>query len=496
VSEHCFRMLCAKRRAVSGQGQYGINMNDIVTTQPSTGSDIVVPKFGPHEADVVIRHSEYVRDIYVQPSSQVPFVVQTLPLNPGLPTAFPWLSQIASNYEEYSLVQCIYTFKSTIAQVAVNNGQQGQILMATQYKVTDVPFADKESMMMYAHSSSSMLSQSTYHGVECDPAKLTNTTGTKFIRVGELGVGIDKKEYDHGILNIAISNPPTNYLGQSAGELWVSYTVVLRKPKLGSLNGNSIPTDKWYYMLPEGTFQTRIANVPWDMSNLYRASKNTFGSIVYSVGTTLPVTQPAPVFVNGVPNFGSTADPLKILSWDRDTTTDTALYIGGSQNAIMSSGGAVGPLYVLYCVELPDNFQGVCAIEFQQVTGALLAEHGFLSAGNVYPFRDMVEAESFSAPFANRYAHCQRQIYATYDDPLLSDPSHGQRMIVHVRCLPATNGLKNRVYIHTGNLNSYSYAYTNIVVSVYNATLSQAINGSADRLELINDRTLLPFSRI
>ncbi len=445
---------------------------------------------------MVISHSEYVRDIFVQPSSQVPFVVQTLPLNPGLPTAFPWLSQIASNYEEYSLVQCIYTFKSTIAQVAVGNGQQGQILMATQYKVTDVPFADKESMMMYSHSSSSMLSQSVYHGVECDPSKLTNTTGTKFLRTGELGVGIDKKEYDHGILNIAISNPPNNYLGQSAGELWVSYTVVLRKPKLGSLNGNSIPTDQVYFMNADGTGVLRAVNIPWGIDQQYVCSKNSFGSVVRSQAITFPATQPAVVYTNGQANPGSTADPLKILTWDATETQNVDLYINGGINILLYLNGFPVPAYSLYTIELPDNFQGVAQVEFESLYGGQINSFGFLSAGNIYPFRDIIEAESFVSPYLHRYAHCKRQNFSSQIAPTGSDPTFGSRVCAHIRVLPASNGLKNRLFVYVMDNSSQFTGFAHIAVSVYNATLSQSINGSADRLELINARTLLPFSRI
>lgn len=514
VSEHCCVMLCSKRRAVSGQGQYDIASNDIVTA--SNVTDLVVPKFGPHEADVVIRHSEYVRDIFVQGSNQTPFVVQTIPLNPGLPTAFPWLSQIAANYEEYSLVQCIYTFKSTIAQVAVSNGQQGQILLATQYKVTDVPFADKESMMMYAHSSSSMLSQSVYHGVECDPAKLTNTTGTKFLRSGELSLGVDKKEYDHGILNVAISNPPLTYLGQSAGELWVSYTVVLRKPKLGSLNGNSIPTDNVYFMLPSGLNVSRAMNIPWGVEDQWNCSKNSFGSIVRPMAITFPTTQPAVVMTNGQPNPGSTADPLKLLTWDRDETTNVSLYLpeGGINPLLYVDPETWTPYYSLYSIELPDNFQGVCTVKFESAYGSDVSGFGMLSAGNIYPFRDIIEAEAYVAPYATRYpfsigvididspsnpiryAHFSRSKFITVGYPAGTDPQYGVRLECHIRVLPATNGLRNRVYVCTPDFATANTSMAHINVSVYNATLSQSINGSADRLELVNPRTSLPYSRI
>jgi hypothetical protein len=493
-------MLRAKRRCAvfssgqaSGQGQYGIETNDIVSR---AGTDVVVPKFGPHEADIVIRHSEYVRDIFVQGSNVVPFVVQTLQLNPGLPQAFPWLSQLAANYEEYSLVQCIYTFKSTIQQVAVENGQQGQILIATQYKPTDTPFADKESMMMYAHSTSGPLSSHVLHGVECDPAKLTNTTGVKYLRAGEV-TGMDLKEYDHGILNIAISNPPVKYLGQSCGELWVSYTVVLRKPKLGSLNGNTLPSDIFYNIESSGAAVNSLAmNVPLPVANWWRCARNSFGCEVSNTAFTLsPIAQPASTLVNGVPLPGSLLDPLKVLTYDMlpDVSTDVYTSPTAMTSLLASPGGALGPVYVMYCLTLPDNFQGVCEVLYLTHQGAQDSACGFFSAGNIYPFRDMIEGNGTGG---TQYRHFWRSQSTTFYQPNNSDETTGVKICAHIRVLPSTNGVRNRIYFYTLNTTATWHLYHSFKVHVYNATLSQSLRGTADRLELVNVRTGLPYQAL
>jgi len=477
--------------STSGQGQYGIETNDIVSR---AGTDIVVPKFGPHEADIVIRHAEYVRDIFIQASNAVPFVVQTLPLNPGLPVGFPWLSQLAANYEEYALVQCIYTFKSTIQQVAVENGQQGQILLATQYNPKDAPFADKESMMMYAHSTSGPLSSHVLHGVECDPQKMTNTTGIKYVRTGEV-TGQDLKEFDHGVLNIAIANPPVKYLGQSCGELWVSYTVVLRKPKLGSLNGNSLPSDIWYNLRSDATSMNRQNNLPLDAANWYKAARNCFGCTVTNAPLTFAVaTQPASTYTFGVPAVGSALDPLKILTFDIDDTTDVNFYTSPTaMNTLMSQAGVMGPVYTLYCITLPDNFQGVCEVVYVAAAGGIDYSIGLLSAGNIYPFKDMIEVSSGAV---NRYAHCRRTSGNSFQFPGSSDEVYGTTVLTHIRVLPATNGLKNRLYVYSTSTTVQWQAYHCVKVHVYNATLSQRLNGTADRVELVNDRTTLPFTAL
>lgn len=479
-------------------------MNNIINGGQDSS---VVPKFGVPDSAITISHVEYVKDVYVQPSNQVPFVVETIPLNVGLPTAFPWLSQLAANYEEYSLLQCIYTFKSTIGEVSTGNGQQGQILMATQYNPADEPFADKESMMMYAHSSSGKLSQSMLHGVECDPKLLPNTTGVKYVRTGGINQAQDIKEYDAGVLNIAISAPPATYLGQSVGELWVSYTVVLRKPKLGSLNGNSIPTDKFVYMSESGAGISLVEPSALPMQYQYRCSKNSFGARIYTANVNCPrELQPAAVVINGVPAPGSTLDPLTLLSLDGNPgITDYRLY--SSPTTIHSYYDEVGSaVWLSYCIELPDNFQGVAEIRWmQQGTYSSDAYHeqryNWIGGGNVYPFNDMLEKGRESGELV-RYGHCMRVIGSTHPlQPNVSD--HGVKTLMHVthiRVLAASNGLKNRVYLATLyqpiGLRTINVSLSAFEIKVYNGTLSQKINGNADRLDLVNSVSGLPMTRM
>lgn len=497
---HCSRLTLGTGFA-SGRGDYAVNN---IINSPMDSS--VVPKFGPSDSAITVSHVEYVRDIYVQPSSVVPFVVQTIPINAGLPAAFPWLSQLACNYEEYSLVQCIYTFKSTIGEVSTGNGQQGQILMATQYNPADEPFADKESMMMYAHSSSAKLSSTVLHGVECDPKLLPNTTGVKYVRTGGISQAQDIKEYDAGVLNIAISAPPATYLGQSVGELWVSYTVVLRKPKLGSLNGNSIPSDKFVYMTETGALFASRISIPWPDSSQYSCAKNSFGSKIYSLNYIWTKTaQPANVPLLGVPTPGSVADPLIMLSMD-EPNVDNRLYTSPtSMNQFYDNFGATGVLYGLYCIELPDNFQGVAEIRWSQwatnpVAGQSLHTFSWLGGGNVYPFKDIIEKSRGSG--LPRYGNCVRFCADAHaEQPNLQDDGMESVMhVTHVRVLAASNGLKNRVYLVNCTINASpplsNISCTVFEVKVYNGTLSQKINGSADRLELVNTVSGLPFTRM
>lgn len=196
---------------------------------------------GREMGTIVLSHKEYVADIF-GPETRGVFQNQTFGLNPGLPSTFPWLSQIAQNYEEYTIKQLIFTFRSTITDFVATNGQVGTILLATQYNANDEPFQTKQDMMEYSGAVSAKCSQAVIAGVECDPAQLSGPPG-KYTRAGPVPQNEDVKTYDLGTLNVATSNTPQEFNNQAVGELWVSYTVELRKPKFFVTRAQGLLTD-------------------------------------------------------------------------------------------------------------------------------------------------------------------------------------------------------------------------------------------------------------
>ena len=484
----------------SGNGDYAVN--NIVHSADSVD---IVPKFAVDSNSVTISNVEYVKDIYA-PGSPSPFNIATLALNPGLPAAFPWLSQIAANYQEYELLQCIYTYKTTVADFASSSGQVGQVVMATQYNPSIPAFADKETMMMYDGAASCKTSMSMLHGVECDPVKLAATTGRKYIRTGNVPASEDLKEYDQGVLNIAVLNPPVTYLGQVLGELWVSYTVCLKKPRLSALNGNNIPSDLFAYYNQAGiTVSTTALGQP--MQNQLQSSRNSLGGALTPVNYWLPLSQPAAAYVNGVPNLGSTLDPLDEFAAENYTNVYATAWPPGDW--------AVGPsastnIFVIgYCYTFPDNFQGIAEVVFSMFGRAGPGANDYectqyfqpLAAGNVYRFKDIPERTG--AAYDVRYSHCVRIANDGNNAQAPSDANwNGITVTCHVRCQPATNGVPNRLYF--GQLctiapiptTAWVPVITECTASVYNATSSQSLTGKADRLMLEYTNTGLPYTTI
>ena len=180
---------------------------------------------------IVISNCEFLQDIYGAPSSA--FFVESWKLNPGLTENFPWLAQIAQNYEEYEFIQLLYHFKSTVDSSATNNnnGATGTLIMATNYNATANNFSNKETMMQYHGANSGRITDDHTHGIECDPEK-NAMSAQKYIRSLPVQVGQDLKTFDLGTFQLAQTNLPGAFSNQQIGELWVSYTVKLRKPKL------------------------------------------------------------------------------------------------------------------------------------------------------------------------------------------------------------------------------------------------------------------------
>jgi Viral coat protein (S domain) len=100
-------------RHYKGKGAYKSNalMNPTkrsARTRASSGGGADCPT-------VTFTNREYVRDI----TGSTTFKIDNWLINPGIAQQFPWLSQIALNYEEFEFEQLIYTYKSLTPSVSV-----------------------------------------------------------------------------------------------------------------------------------------------------------------------------------------------------------------------------------------------------------------------------------------------------------------------------------------------------------------------------------------
>ncbi len=235
-----------------GEGEYGVGVdsNDIVEdTMAEASVPVTLDNSNgsiDESGDVVIVRREFITNVVASGMSgrASAFKNDVFPINPGLASAFPFVSQLAQNFTLYKIMGLIYQFVPMSGEAGGNAGNQlGKIIMATDYDPTASPFINSNQMENYQYSQSAKPSLGQRHGVEC--AKFHTTTDLSYIRTAP----VPKSELrwtDQGLFQIASEGVPIpGDAGTNStvilGELWVSYTIKLSRASLyGSLLGFNI----------------------------------------------------------------------------------------------------------------------------------------------------------------------------------------------------------------------------------------------------------------
>jgi len=223
----------------TGRGEYSGPGGPTAVNSLISGGNVSVPTMsgGDEIGSISVTHREYLGSI----TGSVQFENSNFQLNPGLVSTFPWLSQIAVNYEEYSFEQLMFTYTSLLSE-STASGAVGQIIMTTNYNAGNPPFLSTTDMLNNIGTISARpIDSPIIHGVECDDNK--NVLPSYFVRVGAVPTGQDIKTYDVGLFQLATEGMPAN--DQLQGQLWVSYNIVLRKPKLFTAAGKGILEDNF-----------------------------------------------------------------------------------------------------------------------------------------------------------------------------------------------------------------------------------------------------------
>lgn len=262
-------------KKITGVGDYRVSSNTLVT-------GALPPSFAKNGRGTIIRYREYLGDVVGSSA----FAIQSFPINVALPGSFPWLSQVASNYEQYCIRGMLFEFNSTSAD-ALNstNTALGAVMMATQYNSVAPVFTSKAQMENYEFNTSSRPSVSFCHPIEC--ARGETPVTCLYTRNGSVPTGADQRLYDLGVFNIATQGMQA---AATIGELHVVYDVELLKPKLYDSLGSGDEVD--HYVLTSAQLATAAAgNIFGTVLPLSRQTGSNFGS---SITTTNVINLPAP----------------------------------------------------------------------------------------------------------------------------------------------------------------------------------------------------------
>lgn len=215
---------------VSGLGSYNLKKNSLAD-KIDMGTDppqICNTKTG--EATIV-NHREYITDITTgAPVGGISaFNLQSFAINPGNNQLFPWLQDIAQNYQEWEPRGIIIELK-TLGSDYANSVTLGSMFMGVDYTsmAANRP-TTKQQVENLEYSTSSKPSRSQIMPIECAPQ---NDTLTHFyVAINGNYNGSDIRFCDLGILYVGTSGIPVAQPVPVA-EMWISYEVALYKPRL------------------------------------------------------------------------------------------------------------------------------------------------------------------------------------------------------------------------------------------------------------------------
>lgn len=205
---------------ITGFGDYVIRSNSLMSNR-SAGHT-----FGDDSRSIRVMHHEYLCDI----TAQSDFTIErSVPINPGLPSSFTWVAQLADAFQQYKMRGCVFYYRSVSAEWSGSGIALGTVVMGTQYDVTKEDFTSKVEMENYLFSCSTKPSLDLVHPIECDNKE--SPVDTLYLRSGPLEASRDPKFYDFGRFQCAVVGCDASVVGQTIGELWVAYDVELLKPQ-------------------------------------------------------------------------------------------------------------------------------------------------------------------------------------------------------------------------------------------------------------------------
>lgn len=164
---------------------------------------------------VRVRHREYLFDL----AGSILFTSSNYAVNPGLSQLFPWLSQLARNYQKYRFRFLRFHYTTTTSA-----NTQGSVMLALDLNTLDAAPINKAEMMNQQGASRCAV----WESVCCD---LPESVPELFIRSGPVP-GADLKTYDAAGLDVCTSNMSGS---SPVGEVYVEYDVILHTPQLASV---------------------------------------------------------------------------------------------------------------------------------------------------------------------------------------------------------------------------------------------------------------------
>jgi len=208
---------------------------------------------------VVVTHREYIQDI--TQSTGFTNVVPTNGLvntpgfiiNPANPGTFPWLSQIAINFQQYQFLGCVFEYRSLCGEISTAL-PLGSVSLATNYNTNDSTFATRIQALNTEFHVDGKPTEDLIHPIETKPSQ--TSIPIMYTNGGTIPTNSDARLYNLGLMQIMTNGNPSG--SGVVGELYVSYKVALYKPIL--LNQVADGGASAHYFLPAAAAGAPMAN--------------------------------------------------------------------------------------------------------------------------------------------------------------------------------------------------------------------------------------------
>jgi len=178
------------------------------------------PRVAQGKDSIRIKHREFISTV----TSSIAFAVtNNIPINPGLPASFPWLSQVAQAWEEYSFNSLTYEYVTRASTATV-----GSVILTPDYDASDNPPVNEQIACSYDGAQEDASWKDQFCNLPS--GRLNAADKFRFVRNGPLSANQDIKLYDAGNMFVCC----TEFASAAAvGKLWVEYDITLRIPALG-----------------------------------------------------------------------------------------------------------------------------------------------------------------------------------------------------------------------------------------------------------------------
>jgi len=203
------------------------------------------------------------------------FAVTPFVINPGNPTTFPWLSDIAAKWESYRFNYLRFRYETR-----KGTSTDGSVIMAIDYDARDAPPVSEAVMTTYQGA----IEDATWKNSACLAAvsQLHKIGPQKYVRGSTLPTGGSIIEYDAGNFLFGTTAQADT---SNIGKLWVDYDVTFFTKQTAA--GLSAPANNKAAMFQDSAAQTLANGVAEDLE-LATASFNGIGAVNTAGSIVLP----------------------------------------------------------------------------------------------------------------------------------------------------------------------------------------------------------------